>query len=185
MNQGLLNNPQRDIRKARRRRAGELNLVSMIDVLTVLVFFLLVNQLGVSVLGVNLPGPSKSAAVNKGQELSVLVQKDRLTLQNHSVPVAVFRQKNGAYDIDGLVGKLETMKKAEPSNKRISILMAPDVSYEALITMMDAVRTTPASKTSSDGDFYPDIAVGAASRSAANVTDNRPISKGGNDGHPA
>ena len=63
----LLEEEDQAPRKARRtrrlerhlKRGGneELNIVSMIDVFAVLVFFLLVNQIGVSVLGIELPGP--------------------------------------------------------------------------------------------------------------------------------
>ena len=60
MMQGISRETRRALRRVRRKRSTELNLVSMIDILTVLMFFLLVNSIGLSILGINLPSDSTS-----------------------------------------------------------------------------------------------------------------------------
>lgn len=160
MMQGLAKNTRRAMRRAKRRRGGELNLVSMIDVLTVLVFFLLVNQIGVSVLGIELPGPPVASAEPPPpqQDLSVVVRGDGLTLADNGQPLQAWAKQGAAYDYAGLVAKLTELKSATPDDKRISLLLEPTVSYETLVALMDAVRTDP----SAAYELFPEVSVGVA-----------------------
>lgn len=181
MQGGLLSDVQREIRRARRRQESELNLVSMIDVLTVLVFFLLINQLGVSVLGIELPGPAKTAAATPPQELSVVVRGDGMTLANHGKPIAVFPRTGERYDLTALASKLEGLKKAVPDNTHISLMFTPDVPYQTLVMLMDTVRT---SQTAAATPLYPDISVGLAPGGPSSAS-LPPNSTGVRNGKPA
>lgn len=167
MMQGLAKNTRRAMRRARRRRGAELNLVSMIDVLTVLVFFLLVNQIGVSVLGIELPGPAvASSEPPPAQDLSVIVRADALVLANNSQPLATYAATDRGYDYDGLVDKLLELKRATPDDTRISLLLDPGIPYETLVTLMDAVRETTATTTVPAAQLFPDVSVGVAPAAA-------------------
>lgn len=167
MMKGLAKSTRRAMRRARRRRGTELNLVSMIDVLTVLVFFLLVNQIGVSVLGIELPGPAvASADPPPAQQLSVVVRPDGLTLADQGRALARFERLDRGYDVAGLAARLVEIKTATPDDRRISLLLEPGIPYETLIALMDTVRTT-AGGDGTEYELFPEVSVGVAPPPAA------------------
>jgi len=171
MMQGLAKNTRRAMRRARRRRGTELNLVSMIDVLTVLVFFLLVNQISVSVLGIELPGPAvASAAPPPVQDLSVIVRPDSLTLANNNEPMATYARAERGYDYEALAAKLTELKRAAPDDTRIALLLDPAIPYEILVSLMDTVRQTTATVAEPAAELFPDVSVGVAPVAVADAT---------------
>jgi biopolymer transport protein ExbD len=132
-------------------------------VLTVLVFFLLVNQIGVSVLGIELPGPAvASAEPPPVQDLSVIVRADSLTLANNGAPMETYGRSDRGYDYDGLVAKLTELKRATPDDTRISLLLDPGIPYETLVSLMDSVRETTATVAEPAAELFPDVSVGVA-----------------------
>ena len=164
MMQGIAKNTRRAMRRAKRRRGTELNLVSMIDVLTVLVFFLLVNQIGVSVLGIELPGPPVASAElpPQQQDLSVIVREGGLTLADNNAPLAEYPKTEAGYEYTALVAKLLELKQAAPDDKRISLMLEPGIAYETLVALMDAVRSDSSMPGSSGAELYPQVSVGIA-----------------------
>jgi biopolymer transport protein ExbD len=169
MMQGIAKNTRRAMRRAKRRRGTELNLVSMIDVLTVLVFFLLVNQIGVSVLGIELPGPPVASAEPppEQQDLSVVVRESGLTLADNGAPLAEYPKTEQGYEYTALVAKLVELKQAAPNDQRISLMLEPGIAYETLVSLMDAVRSDSLSPGSSGAELFPQVSVGVAPEAAA------------------
>jgi biopolymer transport protein ExbD len=167
MMQGIAKNTRRAMRRAKRRRGTELNIVSMIDVLTVLVFFLLVNQIGVSILGIDLPGPAVASAEPPKQDLSVIVRPDALTLSDSGRPIGHFAHTDSGYDLAGLVTQLATLKQQTPDDDRISLLLEPGIPYETLVALMDAVRTDSTSAGANAAELFPEVSVGVAPPAAA------------------
>lgn len=162
MMQGLSRNMRRATRRARRKRATELNIVSMIDILTVLVFFLLVNALGVSILGVNLPSSDASPPQQQPKDLKVIVRLDGLTVADASGGLKELPSSGGAYDLHGLAELLAQIKDREPSEDKITLLLDPGVSYDTLVQVMDTVRVQPASPGHPQRDLFPQIGMGDA-----------------------
>jgi len=143
MMQGLSRNLRRATRRARRKRATELNIVSMIDILTVLVFFLLVNALGVSILGVNLPSSDAVPPKVPPKDLKVIVRQDGLTVADAGGALKQFPSTGGVYDLPGLSALLAQIKDREPEEDKITLLLEPGVSYDTLVQVMDTVRVQP------------------------------------------
>lgn len=163
MMKGLVKSTRRAIRRARRNQGEDLNLVSMIDVLTVLMFFLLVNQLGISILGVELPGPPVATAEPPPQQdLSVVVRPAGLTLADNGRTLNDFPRQEAGYDFAGLSMKLGELKLATPDDTRISLLLEPSIPYETLVTLMDTVREVPPRGAVGARELFPDISVGVA-----------------------
>jgi biopolymer transport protein ExbD len=162
MMQGLSRNMRRVTRRARRKRATELNIVSMIDILTVLVFFLLVNALGVSILGINLPSSDASPPQQQPKDLKVIVRQDGLTVGDAGGALKQFPAANGVYDFQGLGALLAQVKDREPNEDKITLLLEPGVKYDTLVQLMDTVRVQAASPGHPQRDLFPQIGVGDA-----------------------
>ncbi len=162
MMQGLSRNLRRITRRARRKRATELNIVSMIDILTVLVFFLLVNALGVSILGVNLPSSDASPPQQQPKDLKVIVRPDGLTVADAGGAVKQFPNAAGAYDLQGLSDLLGQIKDREPDEEKITLLLDPGVTYDTLVQVMDTVRVQPGIPGRAQRDLFPQIGMGDA-----------------------
>lgn len=150
-------------RERRRKQVGELNLVPMIDILVVLVFFLLVNSTGVSILGINLPDASKTAEADPNrQPLTVMVREDALVLSEGSVELGRYGSAAAGYDHKALSERLLQVKTERPAETRITLLIGPTVTHDALVQTMDAVRITAVNGGRVLRDLFPDISLGDA-----------------------
>lgn len=157
---GLSRNTRRAMRRARRRRGTELNIVSMIDILTVLVFFLLVNSIGVSILGINLPDINAKPPTPPPHSLSVTVRKDGLAVSDLGAVVKALPNTADGYDFTGLHELALQLKDRIPDEDKITLLFESGVPYEVLVASMDAVRSATTGKTTRA--LFPAISVGDA-----------------------
>lgn len=167
MMQGLSRNMRRVTRRARRKRAMELNIVSMIDILTVLVFFLLVNATGVSILGINLPSSDSPPTDQPLKNLKVVVKMDGLTVADENGPLKQFPTTGGVFDYKGVGDLLAQIKDREPTEDKITLLMDPTVPYDVLVQVMDTVRLQPGTPGHPQRDLFPQIAMGDAPQPGA------------------
>jgi len=163
MRQGLSRDLRRAARRLRRKRTTELNIVSMIDILTVLVFFLLVNALGVSVLGVNLPPPNAEPPKTPPLSLRLIVRKDSLTLTDRDGTVGK-PMPNGptGYDFQDLADFIGQVKDQHSDEDKITLLVEPDVPYDVLVQAMDIVRMDPGGHGKPERELFPQISMGDA-----------------------
>jgi biopolymer transport protein ExbD len=167
MMQGLSRNMRRVTRRVRRKRAMELNIVSMIDILTVLVFFLLVNATGVSILGINLPSSDSPPSDKPLKDLKVVVRMDGFTVADAGGPIKQFPATGGVFDYKSVNDLLGQIKDREPSEDKITLLMDPKVPYDVLVQVMDAVRLQAGTPGHPQRDLFPQIAMGDAPNAAA------------------
>jgi len=163
MMHGLSRDTRRALRRAKRRRAAELNIVSMIDILTVLVFFLLVNSIGVSILGVNLPDERSSSKEPPPHALSVIIRETGLTLTDVRDVIGVLpREANGEYPMAKLGDALRELKQKLPNEQDISLRLEAGVPYEVLVAVMDAARIDPTVNDVNKALLFPNISLGDA-----------------------
>lgn len=168
MMHGLSRDTRRTVKRLmRRKRQRELNIVSMIDILTVLIFFLLVNSIGVSILGVNLPADNAPPPPKPPRALSVTIRHDGLVLGDSGGTLHSFANLNGAYDLGGLNQLLYQVKQREPDETKIMLLLESDIPYDALVQVMDAVRTARSTDGRQDLELFPQISLGDAPQTAA------------------
>ena len=167
-------------RERRRKQIGELNLVPMIDILVVLVFFLLVNSTGVSILGINLPDANKTAEPDPNrQPLSVILREDSMVLAEGLGELGRYGSASEGYDYQALTERLLQVKDSRPGETRITLLIGPTVTHEALVHTMDAVRITPAEGGRILRDLFPDIALGDAPPAPPAATETAaPVAEG-------
>lgn len=161
MMHGLSRDTRRALRRAKRRRGGELNIVSMIDILTVLVFFLLVNSIGVSILGVNLPDANASQPTPPPHALAVQIRQNELVMTDNGGVIKRLPALAGGQDFEGLATLAREVKQRLPQESRITLLLEQGVPYAQLIGVMDAVRSDATAKGQA-GELFPLISLGDA-----------------------
>lgn len=148
-------------------REAELNIVSMIDVFAVLVFFLLVNSSiaanSLNVISLNLPAAEETPPPPPKEPplaLQVAIYKDRLVLSSrdgtHPLP-----DTPAGHDLASLTSFLVDIKRRNPSELNITVAMEPDTPYDDLVQVMDAARIAPAEARAQGlpREMFPNIAL--------------------------
>ncbi len=150
------------------RRPGELMLVSMIDIFTVLVTFLLMTAVfsHTVILNLHLPAPqSQFREPPPDLVLEVMIRKNLLQVADrNSGPLATFPNTVRGYDYAGLTRYLEQVKARFPGMTAASVLLEPDTSYDTLVQVMDHVRVFETSEglQTVQAELFPDISIGDA-----------------------
>src|SRR5262245_39155429 len=152
---------------ARYRGRHEINVVPMVDMMLILVFFLIFTAVftKTNILELNLPGADSAVPdLPQGLNLEIVVRKagievaDRGTGLLKAVP-----STNGVYDLKALSEYLQLVKSKYPDKQDATILLEQDVQYDTLVHVMDTVRVfaVPGSQWAV-AELFPDVSVGDA-----------------------
>ena len=127
----------------RMRKPTELLLVPMIDIFTVLVTFLLMTAVfsRITIVELDLPSAASGAPSAPTFRLEVIVRKDGLELTNGSASIAAIPKVHGEYDLKTLSELALSLKRDHPDADDASVLLEPDIAYDDLIQVMDAIRS--------------------------------------------
>jgi biopolymer transport protein ExbD len=149
-------------------RSEELNLVPMIDIFTVLVTFLLMTAVfyRTVILELNLPAAQTVAEPPPPDlQLEVLVRKARLEVgdRNSGLLTEIPNSATG-YDLPALSAYLQRIKQRFPAKLDATLLLEPDVSYDSLVQVMDAVRVVEQKQgeRTVQAELFPEISIGDA-----------------------
>jgi biopolymer transport protein ExbD len=153
---------------ARYRGRHDLNMVPMIDVMVILVFFLLFTAVfsKTNILELNLPAPNATPPEQQlGFQLEVIVRHDLIEVADRSTGILKSLPNTAAgYDLQGLSEFLQRVKAKFPDRQDANLLLEPDIAYDFLIQVMDTMRTfdVPDSKTFEKAELFPDVSIGDA-----------------------
>ena len=161
---------------------GELpvNLVPMIDVMTVLVLYLLVGTIfkQFTVLQLNLPAAqTEFKEPPPGLVIEVMVRKNLIQVADrNSGPLATLPNKAAGYDYDGLTEYLKRVKAKFPEKTDATILLETDTPYDILVQVMDRVRVLEVKQglTTVQAELFPDISIGDAPAENPSVANTAP-----------
>jgi biopolymer transport protein ExbD len=130
--------------KRRQPKVIELLLVPMIDIFTVLVTFLLMTAVfsRITILELDLPSAASKTVSEPTFRLEVIVRKEGLELTNGSALIARIPNLEGEYDLKSLAQLALSLKRDYPDASAASVLLEPEIEYDHLIQVMDAVRST-------------------------------------------
>jgi len=144
----------------------DLNIVPMIDMMVILVFFLIFTAVfsKTNILQMNLPNNSNAAPLDlpKDLKLEVIIRPDDLVINDrNSGPLKTLANTPTGYDLDGLSEFIRRVKSQYPQMTEATILSSPATTYDTLVQVMDTVRVyqlpvAPFSK----GELFPDISIG-------------------------
>ena len=146
----------------------DLNIVPMIDMMVILVFFLIFTAVfsKTNIVQLNLPSASTAAPLDlpKTLKLEVIIRPDDVVVNDrNSGPLKTFANTPAGPDLDGLSTFIRQVKSQFPDMTDATILSSPATSYDTLVQVMDTVRVyqlpvAPFSKA----ELFPDISVGDA-----------------------
>ena len=151
---------------ARYRGRHDLNVVPMIDMMTILVVFLIFSAVftRTNIRELNLPAANAEVPdLPKGLQLEVIVRKDRIEVADRGTGILKSLPKGEDYDYKELSLFLQLVKSKYQDKTDASVLLEQDISYDTLVQIMDTVRVFQVPGAGiSYGDLFPDISVGDA-----------------------
>jgi len=152
----------------RMRKPSELQLISMIDIFTVLVTFLLMTAIFSRTVVLDLKLPSNNASfpeLPKGLNLEVIVRSNLLQIADRGTgPLRTLPNTPKGYDLDGLTEYLKFVKSRYPDKTDATILLEPDTPYDTIIQVMDRTRILEvnAGLSTVQAELFPEVSIGDA-----------------------
>jgi biopolymer transport protein ExbD len=155
--------------RGRTAEAPELDITTFLNLMVVLIPFLLISAVfsRVAIMELSVPTSAGGAATNKPDfAIEVIVRKAGLEIANGSSVEAAIPKKEDQYDMKMLTDMLLRLKAQYPEKEDATVLMEPDIEYDYLIHIMDAVRGTEIQPE--DGGeaqkmvLFPNISIGDA-----------------------
>ncbi len=157
-------------RKHRQHDAAELNITAFMNLMVILVPFLLITAVfsRLAILELNLPSSGEQLADDEPltMQLEVIVRDDRIEIgeRNGGLLTRLPSQEEG-YDYPGLTEYLKRVKATFPDKLDATILLEPEVPYDVLVQVMDAVRIFEAEEEGGElvqAELFPEISIGDA-----------------------
>jgi len=155
-----------------RKEVAALEVTAFINLIVVLVPFLLSTAVftRLSVMDLALPAPSSGGPLDRikaGElQLEVVIRKDALEVGDRiGGLIQRIENKDDHHDVKALNALMLQIKQRFPDTKAATILSEPDTTYDALVHVMDAVRT---GRSANGGtklvrvDLFPEVSVGDA-----------------------
>ena len=165
----------------RNKADAELNLIPMIDILSVMVSFLLVYSTEVEVVQntKSIDIPQSISEQRPRQTVVVMVTKEDVFVQGERVasvaevrasseliiaPLRELPNTPRGYDLDGLTQYLKFVKSRYPDKTEASILLEPQTPYDTLVQVMDRTRIVEvnAGLSTVQAELFPEVSIGDA-----------------------
>lgn len=156
-------------RKHRRLRSeADLDITPFMNLMIVLVPVLLLNMVfaHTTVLELNFPNTDGSSAQEQKElQLQVMIFDDQLVVaDNQGGVIKTIPQKETTFDYELLGQVMQELKKRLPEKRDITIMPSSDTSYQALVSVMDSVRSYDAVVAGDvvAAELFPEISLGDA-----------------------
>jgi biopolymer transport protein ExbD len=147
----------------------ELDVTTFLNLMVVLVPFLLITAVfsRITIVELNLPsaagGPSSSTPAFR---VEVVVRDDGLEVSNGTRTIAAIPNVGGEYDLSTLSDRMVELKRSYSEIDTASVLLEPQIPYDYLIRVMDAVRSVEIPSETDDeiqlAALFPNISIGEA-----------------------
>ena len=154
----------------REDKPAELDITTFLNLMVVLIPFLLVSAVfsRISIQELNLPTEAAGGAKLERPQVSieVIVRKSMIQISDGTKVTATIRNEADDYNIKELSVLLQDLKNKNPDVKEATLLVEPEIEYENLIHIMDAVKVVEVKKQDGVGFdrtvLFPQISVGDA-----------------------
>jgi biopolymer transport protein ExbD len=161
---GLLN-------RRRHHETADINITAFMNLMVILVPFLLITAVfsRVSVLELNLPGPSAESndEIENALNLEVTVRETAIEVGDRRTGLLKrFKVGPDGHDYKALSSFLKQVKARSPNVDEATLLLEPDIPYDVLVQVMDAVRVVVVEEadtgTMAMAELFPEISIGDA-----------------------
>jgi biopolymer transport protein ExbD len=158
---------------ARYRGRNDINIVPMLDVMVILIFFLIFTAVfsKMNILELNLPAdggpPLELPAL---LELEVIVRGDVIEVADRNTGLLQrLPHRAGRADYVGLSNYLRRVKIRFPEKKEATVLLEADIAYDTMVQAMDAMKAfdTELDGQPVRGELFPVISIGDAPMATA------------------
>jgi len=146
-----------------------LDVTTFLNLMVVLIPFLLISAVfsRVTIMELSVPTSAGGSGSNTPNfTIEVIVRKAGLEIANGYSVEAAIPKKNDRYDMEMLSEILQRLKAQYPEKEDATVLMEPDIEYDYLIRIMDAVRGTEIRAAGSEEVqkmvLFPAISIGDA-----------------------
>ena len=130
--------------RRRTSEPAELDMTTFLNLMVVLVPFLLITAVFSRITIVELSLPSSvggSAPIEPGFRMEVIVRDGGLELGDGRSVIATIPKRGDQYDLETLSSLVMSLKRNHPDDNDASVLLEPNIEYDHLIQVMDAVRS--------------------------------------------
>jgi biopolymer transport protein ExbD len=130
--------------RRRTSESAELDMTTFLNLMVVLVPFLLITAVFSRITIVELSLPSAAggpAPTDPGFRVEVIVRDDGLELSDGAAVLATIPKLDDEYDLETLSNLVISLKRDHPNDDDASVLLEPQIEYDHLIQVMDAVRS--------------------------------------------
>jgi biopolymer transport protein ExbD len=156
-------------RHRHKRETPDIDVTTFLNLMVVLIPFLLVTAVfsRITIFELDLPTAAGGPAITPPKiTIEVMVRKTRLEIGNGQKVVVTIPKKGDAYDIEKLSESLQKIKDTHPDKRDATVLVEPDIEYEDVIHVMDAVRLAEIREPDSEElkriPLFPEISIGEA-----------------------
>ena len=141
-------------------------MTTFMNLMVVLVPFLLITAVfsRITIVELDLPSAQSAAPTNPSFRVEVVIRQAGLEIMDGANVIAAVPRTGDEYDLSQLSDYLVEIKRAYPQKDDASVLVEPDIEYDALIQVMDTVRSvemTDAGETFR-ADLFTAISIGDA-----------------------
>jgi biopolymer transport protein ExbD len=156
--------------KRREHEEKELEITTLLNVMVVLIAFLILTAVfsQVSVQELKLPAQAGGGAtpLKPPVVVEVIIRKDSLQITNGKSVTDTIHNTNNKYDYHKLSESLLQLKNENKDKDDISVLVEPNIEYETLVAVMDAVKVaeiyTPGQEKPKKIVLFPQVSIGDA-----------------------
>ena len=156
--------------KRREHEEKELEITTLLNVMVVLISFLLLTAVftQISIQELKLPAQAGGGAapLKPPVIIEVIVRKNSLQISNGKSVTDTIPNVNMKYDYKKLSETLLQFKNENKDKDDINVLMEPEIDYESLIAVMDAVKVaeiyTPGQEKPKKFVLFPSVSIGDA-----------------------
>jgi len=158
---------RRYYRKRAKADSAELDVTTFLNLMVVLIPFLLITAVfsRVTITELHVPTSAGGSADNTPNfAIEVIVREEGLEIANGFSVEAAIPKTEGQYNLETLAEMLMRLKKEYPEKKDATVLMEPQIAYDHLIQIMDAMRwrleTAEGSEEAVRMALFPEISIG-------------------------